>query len=244
MAMRPTLLLDDGGVMNDNRLRGEQWPPLVGEFFAPRLGGTPAIWAEANRSTVARILDPENWRVRVRGVLSDYAGFERAYWLDWLGEMCRAVNIARPSDEMCIELARQAESYVIQRVRTAFPGASEAIRKLHTQGYTLHTASGESSLHLQGYLSGMGVQDCFDKLYGADLLSTLKETPEYYERLFADAHLSPADVLIVDDSPRALAWARDLGAQTVLVSVKQATTDGVLCIGSLAELPDLLERIG
>lgn len=85
MAMRPTLLLDDGGVMNDNRLRGEQWPPLVGEFFAPRLGGTPAIWAEANRSTVARILDPENWRVRVRGVLSDYAGFERAYWLDWLG---------------------------------------------------------------------------------------------------------------------------------------------------------------
>lgn len=116
--------------------------------------------------------------------------------------MCRVVNIARLSDEMCIELARQAESYVIQRVRTAFPGASEAIRKLHTQGYTLHTASGESSLHLQGYLSGMGVRDCFDKPYGADLLSTLKETPEYYERLFADAHLSPADVLIVDDSPR------------------------------------------
>ncbi len=38
MAAKPVILLDDGGVMNDNRLRGEQWQRLVGEFFAPRLG--------------------------------------------------------------------------------------------------------------------------------------------------------------------------------------------------------------
>ena len=33
----PVLFLDDGGVMNDNRLRGEQWRRMVAEFFTPIL---------------------------------------------------------------------------------------------------------------------------------------------------------------------------------------------------------------
>jgi HAD superfamily hydrolase (TIGR01509 family) len=229
--------------MNDNRLRGEQWPALVGEFFAPRLGGTLDTWAEANRTIIAHILEPENWRQRALQATSDYAAFERVYWLDWLGGMCQLVGITRPPKEECIELARQAEAYVIPRVRTACPGASETIRHLHTQGYTLHTASGESSIHLQGYLESMGVRDCFGQLYGSDLLDTLKERPEYYTRLFADAQLDPTDALVIDDSPRALTWARDLGATTVLISIERETSDGTLCIGSLAELPELLQRI-
>lgn len=243
MATQPTILIDDGGVMNDNQLRGEQWPPLVGEFFVPRLGGTPAAWAEANRSVVAHIFDPQNWQARVQST-TDYPGFERAYWLDWLGGMCQFVNVACPSEDACLELARQAESYVIQHVRSAFPGVSETIRRLHAQEYTLHTASGEPSFHLQGYLEGMDVRDCFGRLYGPDLLNTLKVGPAYYERLFADANLAPADALVVDDSPRALAWARELGARTVLVGSARTAMDGMLCIGSLAELPDMLRIIG
>ena len=42
------IFIDDGGVLNDNALRGQQWPGLVAEFFAPRLGGWPKAWAEAN----------------------------------------------------------------------------------------------------------------------------------------------------------------------------------------------------
>jgi hypothetical protein len=35
--MRPeVILIDDGGVMNDNDLRGHQWKGLCGQFFAPR----------------------------------------------------------------------------------------------------------------------------------------------------------------------------------------------------------------
>ena len=44
------IFLDDGDVMNDNRLRGPQWQRLVGEFFTPRLGGEPSAWAAANAS--------------------------------------------------------------------------------------------------------------------------------------------------------------------------------------------------
>lgn len=156
--------------------------------------------------------------------------------------MCQLVGIKIPPEEECIELARQAETYITPRIRTAFLGASEAIRDLHTQGYELHTASGESSLCLHGYLEGMGVRECFGRLYGSDLLNTLKETPAYYECLFANSDIAPGDALIVDDSPRALAWARDFGAMTVLVSPEREAPDRMLCIGSLAELPKLVRQ--
>ncbi len=51
------VFLDDGGVMNDNRMRGPAWQRLVAEYFAPRLGGEPAAWAAANRVAVEREMD-------------------------------------------------------------------------------------------------------------------------------------------------------------------------------------------
>ncbi len=36
------LFIDDGGVLNDNALRGPQWQRLVAEFFVPALGGDRA----------------------------------------------------------------------------------------------------------------------------------------------------------------------------------------------------------
>jgi HAD superfamily hydrolase (TIGR01509 family) len=87
----------------------------------------------------------------------------------------------------------------------------------------------------------MGVRDCFGQLYGSDLLDTLKERPEYYTRLFANAQLDPTDALVIDDSPRALAWARELGATTVLISAEYKSMDGMYCIGSLAELLQWIE---
>src|SRR5262249_24819007 len=114
--------------------------------------------------------------------------------------------------------------------------------ELHTQGYPLHTASGASSLSLHGYLQAMGVRECFGRLYSSDQLQTLKVTPTYYERLFADAQLAPGEALIVDDSPRVLAWARDLGAMTVLVNAKRESVDGMPCIASVAASPALVRH--
>lgn len=242
MAAKPIILLDDGGVMNDNRLRGPQWQRLVGEFFAPRLGGTPQGWAKANRVLMTDMFEPDNWQKRVQAA-ADYASFERIYWYDWLGGMCRLVDVMTPAEEECIELAQQAETYITPRVRTAFPGAIEAMHELHAQGYTLHTASGESSLNLHGYLTGMGVRDYFGWLYGSDLLGMLKETPEYYERLFAHAGIAPCDALIVDDTPRVLAWARELGAMTVLIGTEHETPNRTFALKSLSALPELISQL-
>lgn len=242
MAAKPIILLDDGGVMSDNSLRGQQWRRLVGEFFMPRLGGEAAAWSEANRVCAAQLFAPTNWQTRVQAT-PNYPDFERVYWLDWLGEMCQFVGVKTPPEGECIELARQAEAYITSRVRAAFPNAIEAIRELHAQGYEMHTASGESSIHLHNYLQGMGVRESFGHLYGSDLLGMLKEWPTYYERLFADSGIAPGDALVVDDSPRNLAWARDLGARTVLVSAQHEALDGEFCLRSLAELPELVQRL-
>lgn len=240
MAKQPLIFLDDGGVMNDNRARGPEWQRLVGEFFTPRLGGEPSTWAKANHIVATSIFEPESWLARVQ---TDYVHFERAYWRDWLDGMCRLVGIPTPPEEVCLDLAREAETYITLRVRSAFPGAVEAIRALHARGYELHTASGEPSFHLNGYLTGMGVRACFGQLYGTDLINTLKATPAYYERLFADIGIAPRDALIVDDSPGPLAWARDCGALTVLVTAERGTVDGFHCIHSLADLPDFIQQI-
>jgi HAD superfamily hydrolase (TIGR01509 family) len=237
------VFLDDGGVMNDNRRRSQQWQRLVGEFFTPLLGGTPEAWAEANRIVAVGLFDPAAWRARLRAA-PDYASFERAYLLDWLSQMCALVGVPGPPAEESVDLARHAGSWIIRRVDAAFPGVVDAVRLLHARGYTLHTASGEPSVDLASYLDVMGVRDCFGRLYGPDLIDTFKEGPEYYERLLSDAGVAPAHALVVDDSLDAINWAAQIGAQTVLVGTSPSPmTRARHRIGSLTELPGLVERL-
>ena len=237
---QPVIFLDDGGVMNDNLQRGMQWPPLVAEFFVPRLGGTADAWAEANRIVITRTLELEAWSARLRAA-ANYIDFDRTYQYDWLHAMCMCVGVSTPAKGESIELAHQAEAYIIRRVHSAFPGAIDAIHTLHNSGYTLHTASGESSFSLVGYLEGMGVRNCFGRLYGPDLIDSFKESPAYYERIFIDSGIAPSTALIVDDSPLAISWATKVGARTVLINSTQHNECGAtLCIRSLAELPGVI----
>ena len=240
---RVVVFLDDGGVMSDNHRRAPQWQRLVGAFFAPRLGGTPTAWAQANRVVAERLLAPAAWAARLEAA-PDYASLERAYARDWLGGMTALVGVPLPPEEESLALTRQASAWITRRVRAACPGAVAVIRTLHAGGYPLHTASGESSTDLAGYLEGMGVHECFGRLYGPDLLDTCKAGPRYYTRLLADAGVAPAAALVVDDSPSALTWAAASGARPVLVGRAPCPDLApTLRIDSLAELPTHLPAL-
>ncbi|MBI4571206.1 MAG: HAD family hydrolase, partial [Chloroflexi bacterium] len=159
----------------------------------------------------------------------------------WLREMCEHVGIRAPDRDGCVALAIETERYVLPRVRAAYPGAVDAVRELHARGYTLYTASGESSRELHGYLTGMGVRELFTGLYGPDLVRTVKESPHYYPRVFAHASVRPAEALVVDDAPHMLERAASAGAKTVQVLSTHEVCGGPWAsVRSLAELPALL----
>ena len=237
----PALFLDDGGVLNDNTRRARQWQRLVARYFVPRLGGVPEAWAAANAEVAARL-----FREYEEHFGADAPASWTAYWAgyeeDWLGGMCAAVGVTPPPDRATrLRLVRECDHYVTRRVRAAMPGAVGAIRQLHAAGYTLATASGETSWELDGYLTGMRVRGCFGALYGPDQVDTAKAGPLFYERVFAHAGVPPSEVVVVDDSERALGWAAEVGARTVLCRPEPPTNPRHGHVRRLAELPRLLE---
>jgi HAD superfamily hydrolase (TIGR01509 family) len=226
------LFIDDGGVMNDNRLRAPQWQQLCGEFLAPRLGGRPEQWAEANASAEAADL----WTGTgfQRRPHERFATLYREYQLSWMRIMCEHVGVPVPPDEEALAQERQVSDYATARVRSAIPGAADAIRALHDGGFTLHTASGEISSELHNYLSGMGVRDCFGHLFGSDIVDVWKGSAEYYRRVFAHVGVDPADVLIVDDHPAPCGWAAEAGARTVCITGDADGRDTATSLATLA----------
>ena len=244
MSDRLTIFLDDGGVMNDNSVRGSDWQRLVGDFLAPRLGGDRRRWASANLVVAERLFD----KYKETFGLDPQAAYN-AYWAgdqdEWLTGMCEIVGVSAPDDsDERVRLANEAGAYVTRRVRAAYPGVVDTIRYLGSLGYALHTASGEHSYELEGYLEGMGVRGLFRRLYGPDLINTAKQSRSYYERVFADARVGPGRAVVVDDSEIAIRWASEAGATAILVSDGSNPVEGaVSAIRGLTELPALMERM-
>ncbi len=234
------IFLDDGGVITDKERRAAEFARLVGDCFVPLLGETEEAWNCAHRVVASQLADPQSVSVLAA---ADFVGFYRAYQLRWIGGMCELLGLPAPPEEECLDLAYRALGWITRHIHAALPGAVEAIRLLHRQGYALHAASGACSLELAGSFEGLGVRSCFGRLYGADLINTFKEGPEYYARLFADVGVQPAEALVVDDSADATRWAARLGARTVLLSSSPHPQTGVTShLESLAELPAFLRQ--
>jgi HAD superfamily hydrolase (TIGR01509 family) len=233
------LFLDDGGVLNDNALRGPQWHRLMGEFFPPRLGGAASAWAHANRAVITEVESPAAVAVRRDSFLA-YADYDRALLADWLSGMIQLVGVDAPPPDLIVPLALEATAVATRRVQSAYPEAVATILALHARGYRLSTASAGPSYVLEGYLTGMGVREYFLRLYGPDLVNAHKDSPDYYPRLFADCGVAPARALVVDDSPAAVARARAAGARALLMDRRAAKCDGET-ITNLSQLLTLLQ---
>lgn len=237
------IFLDDGGVLNDNRVRGPQWRKLVGEFFPPILGGTPEAWAGANRVVFDRIFAESFGDMNMGFQSNGYNTWWRSYQVRWLREMAAEVGVKAPRDEQAIfELAIEACRYINPRVQAAIDGGKEAVGELATA--TLYTASSGHSEELDGMLRGMGLRQHFKTLYGPDLVNQFKSSVAYYEKVFAHAGVDPASALVVDDSEKAIVWADAAGAKTCLVApARPPRCNAGAVIASLAELPELLEEL-
>ncbi|KAG0048840.1 hypothetical protein BGZ83_006260 [Gryganskiella cystojenkinii] len=176
------------------------------------------------------------------------------------------------TDNDLFALARSAHLYTLPKVKADFPGAVDTIRMLgrsldqaqdKKRPFKLYTSSGDSIEDLEYILGGLGVLECFDGLYGSDRINCLKKSPLYYERVFRHVGIrvkqrdvttkgeeeeEGEEVVVVDDSLKALKWARSQGARTVLISDKKdldLSQEGYKHIDyhlkALSDLPALLE---
>jgi phosphoglycolate phosphatase-like HAD superfamily hydrolase len=230
---RYELFLDDGGVLNDNRLRRPEWHRLIAEFMPQRLGGTGDEWVRANLAVMTG-----HWLDLLPAELSTFVtfrDFHSAYALSWMRKMCDGVGMSFPGDDEAVALYTELGIYVAERADAAIEGAADAVRRLALAGYTLRMASGSASWELRGILGRMGILDAFSGLYGPDLIDHVKHGPGYYERIFADARVEPGRALVVESDLECCNWAREAGAQAVWVDL-----DGAGDVASLADLAGAL----
>ncbi|CAO3573082.1 unnamed protein product [Mortierella alpina] len=222
--------------------------------------------AQANELAAQAVATQDGTAVNVSFI------FERLHLLIWIKEMCNAAASQLPeletrilphlTEEDLFQIAKSAHLYAIHRVKADFPGAVETIRQLalsgRQQGFRMYTSSGDSSEDLEIILRGLGVFECFHAVYGTDKVSCLKMSPLYYEKVFAQVGVRVNDgssssgedrdeVVVLDDSEKALRWAHVHGARTVLITdtEKDLTLESNRHIDyqlrALSDLPALLD---
>lgn len=218
------VFIDDGGVLNDNNARAPQWRRLLGEYFVPRLGGTPEAWGAANVGAFQRSWERFMARIASAGESGGVDRWTREERARWLVDMCEQVGIAAPDD--ATSLGVDASIWVGERVQAAMPGAVDAVRTFARRGLVLHTASGGLSWELDPYLRSMGIREHFDRLYGPDLVDRYKNGPHYHAAILADSGTDPAHAAVVDNWAEARAWAGSLGMRSFRTLAEAVTALG------------------
>lgn len=238
-----SVFFDDGGVLNDNSIRHDQWMELSAQYFQPRYGGKHQTWREANHKAIGILIDELRTRIRDSQNLEFQKHQELLDEL-WINHMFEIVGVKKPPRSEYYRLCREAEEWIVPQVQAGIDGIIPVIRNLKSLGYDLYTASGETSWTLQGYLSSMGILDCFVTLYGPDLIGMMKGGNEFYKGIFSHAKVNPSQSLVIDDNPKMLRLADQLGAFTIQSCVpRELEPDWKYYYRTPSELVELIKRI-
>ena len=236
------IFFDDGGVLNDNEIRGKQWKKHCGEYLSSRFGGDPEIWAEVNYQVISQYIDIfwKDWKDKFPHYLNFYANYK----INWVNAMFELAGRVVPSNLNQEQLFDDVIDYVIPKIRSAIPGVIKSIKLLYKKGYSLYTASGAVSKELKMYLDGMGIKDLFNEFYGPDLINTWKHGAEFYDNIFKELNLNPENTIIIDDNPRFLDSALQIGANVVQTCINgKPEPQYPYYVNNMTQLPRVIEKI-
>ncbi len=238
-----TIFFDDGGVISDNSRKGEQWRDLIAKYFVPRYGGTADEWREANLRVVKHLMKKIEELIDNKIDL-EYKKYQKFEDENWINYMFDAVGIERPPIHDYYKICREVERWVTSQLQADIKGIVDIIKRLKYEGYTLHTASGHTSWVLKAILTKMGVLDCFNNLYGPDLVGMMKGGVEFYRRIFSHARVTPSSAIVIDDNPKLLQIVDQLGAYTIQsCAIKGTKPKWQHFYNNPSELPTLLTSL-
>jgi putative hydrolase of the HAD superfamily len=118
-------------------------------------------------------------------------------------------------------------------------------QKLTGLSQNLYLFTNADSVHAGRVVQALGLDGCFKGITDIiDITPYCKPQPQAYQIAFKRSGVhDPAQCLLVDDAPRNLATARELGCRTVLIGDPVEPNGWDACIQSISELPDALETI-
>jgi beta-phosphoglucomutase-like phosphatase (HAD superfamily) len=236
------IFFDDGGVLNDNKIRGAHWKRLVGEYYSMLFGGDPEIWGEANHKLITSLFDIF-WRDG-KEKFGDYNSFYNDFKKKMVNGMFKETGNEIPKNINFIKVFNGATQYVIPKVRSAIPGIIDSIKELHSKGFTLYTAAGAVSNEMKMYLEAMGIIGYFKEFYGPDLINTWKSGTAFYRAIFKHSGVDPIKAIIVDDQPRFLENALEVGANVIQACITgEHKPRFPFYVENMKELPIIIDNL-
>ncbi|MFX1344588.1 MAG: HAD family hydrolase [Promethearchaeota archaeon] len=236
------IFFDDGGVLNDNKIRGEHWKTFVGEYYSKRFGGDPETWGEANQKLINSIFNEFSRDIKEK--FGDYNSFYNDFKKKMVTGMFRETGNRLPENINYFEVFNATTQYVIPKVRSAIPGVIDSIKELHSRDFILYTAAGADSTEMKMYLKAMGVIQYFKEFYGPDLINTWKSEPEFYAEIFIHSKMDATKAIIIEDQPRFLENALNVGANIIQACITgEYKPQFPFYVKNMYELPNVIENL-
>ena len=154
---------------------------------------------------------------------------DRAYVTASLGRM-------EPTEfwaHMGVEAAREDDYLAGHRL---IDGTLDALPRLKAHYGRLACLSNDISRWSLKLRRQFGLEAWIDSWFISGDLGLRKPAPDIYRRVIADLGVTPREIVFVDDRPRNLDAARDIGLQTVLLAAGGTAVSSHRTIRALAEL--------
>jgi HAD superfamily hydrolase (TIGR01509 family) len=216
------VLFDAGGVLI--RPIGGRWNPRY-DFEDIVVAHHPEIRAE---------LFPEAFAAGQR-VLD--AGTTTANRADYHRAMLRVLGIEQPSAALLHELEAPAAGPIIE----VFPDVRHVLDQLRANGVRMSVVS-DTWAGLKSVFCDLGIERYFEGFVISEVLGCRKPDPRMYAAGSDLLGLDPGDCLFVDDDPRLVAAAVDLGYHGVAMAREEQPPAAVRVITSLDELLPIVAR--
>jgi len=149
--------------------------------------------------------------------LNDYEGFK---------EMAKAHNLQLDDEEIKDLIVQKGRIFeeLAKTKNNIIEGTAELLNMLKQNGIKMAICSGAVRSDIDAILSGTGLPDFFEAIVTADDVKESKPNPAGFNRALQklnekqDSKISPAECIVVEDSPWGLEAAQKAGMHTLAVT--------------------------